>query len=55
MRKLLLNLVPGEPLALMQELASFDNPIQGDLLLVSVLDLHVHDTIFGGLFHAVWV
>ena len=54
MRKLLLNLVPGEPFALVQELASFDNPIWLDLLLVSVLDLHVHDTIHGGLFHAVW-
>ena len=54
-RKLLLNLVPGEPLALVQELASFDNPIRLDLLSVSVLDLHVHDTICGGLFHAVWV
>ena len=55
MRKLLLNLVPGEPLALVQELASFDNPIQLDLLSASVLDLHVHDTVCGGLFHAVWV
>ena len=55
MRKLLLNLVPGEPLSLVQELASFDNPIQLDPLLASVLNLHVHDTIFGGLFHAVWV
>ena len=55
MRKLLLNLVPGEPLALVQELASFDNPIQLDLLSVSVLDLHVHDTICGDLFHVVWV
>ena len=55
MRKLLLNLVPSEPLALVQELASFDNPIQLDILLASVLDLHVHDTICGGLFHLVWV
>ena len=55
MRKILLNLVPGEPLALVQELASFDNPIQLDHLSVSVLDLHVHDTVCGGLFHAVWV
>ena len=54
-RKLLLNLVPGEPLALVQELASFDNPIQLDLLSASVLDLHVHDTVYGGLFHVVWV
>ena len=55
MRKLLLNLVPGEPLALVQELASFDNPIQLDVLLVSALYFHVPDTICGGLFHTVWV
>ena len=55
MRKLLLNLVLGEPLSLVQELANFDNLIQLDLLLVSVLDFHVHDKIYGGLFHAVWV
>ena len=55
MRKLLLNLVPGEALALVQELASFDKPIQLDLLLSSVLDLHAHDTICGGLCHAIWV
>jgi len=40
MRKLLLNLVPGEPLALVKELAYFENSIQLDLLLASVLDLH---------------
>ena len=55
MRKLLLNLVPGEPLSLVQDLASFDNPIQLNLLLASVLDLCVHDTINGGMFHAFWV
>ena len=55
MRKILLNLVPGEPLALVHELASFDNLIQLDLLLASVLDLHVHYTICGGFFHAIWV
>ena len=55
MRKFLLNLVPGEPLSLVQELASFDNPIQLDLLLASVFDLHVHDAICGGLFYAVWI
>ena len=49
MRKILLNLVPGEPLALVQELASFDNPIQLDLLSASVLDLHVHDIVCGGM------
>ena len=55
MRKILLNLVPGDRLALVQELASFDNLIQLDLLSASVLDLHVHDTVCGGLFHVVWV
>ena len=55
MGKLLLNLVLGEPLALVQELANFNNPIQLDLLLVSVLDLCVDDPISGGMFHAVWV
>ena len=53
MRKFLLNLVTGEPLALVQELASFDNLIQLDILLMSVLDLHVHDTVYGGLLYAV--
>ena len=38
MRKLLLNLVPSEPLALVKELACFDNSIQLDILLVSELD-----------------
>ena len=55
MRKLLLELVPSEPFALVQALASFDNPIRLDLLSVSVLDLHVRDIVCGGLFHAVWV
>ena len=39
MRKLLLNLFPGEPLALLKELAYFDNSIQLDILLASVLYL----------------
>ena len=53
MRKFLLNLVPGEPLSLVKELACFDNLIQMDLLLVGVLDLGVHNLISCGLFHAV--
>ena len=53
MRKLLLNLVPGEPLALVKELACFDNSIQLDLLLASVLDLRFHDLISCGLLHAI--
>jgi hypothetical protein len=55
MRKFLLNLAPGEPLALVQELPCFDNPIKLDPLLVSALDLCVHDMISGFLFHAVRV
>ena len=50
-----MNLVLGEPLALVQELANFDNTIQLDLILESVIDFHVHDKICGGLFNAFWV
>jgi len=53
MGKLLLNLVPGEPLALVQELANFDNSIQLDILLASVPDMCVHDPISYVLFHVV--
>jgi hypothetical protein len=45
MRKLLLNLTPGEPLALMKKLPCFDDPIEFDSLLVGVLCLGVHDLI----------
>jgi hypothetical protein len=55
MRKFLLNLAPGEPLSLVQELPCFDNPIKLDPLLVSSLDLCVHDMISGFMFHAVRV
>jgi hypothetical protein len=51
MRKFQLNLDPGEPLALVQELACFDNPIKLDPLLESALDLCVHDLIIGFMFH----
>ena len=37
MRKLLLNLFPGEPLVLVQELAIFDNPTQLDILITSIV------------------
>ena len=50
MWKLLLNLVPGELLSLVKELACFDNSIKLDLLLVGVLDLCVHNLISCGLF-----
>ena len=53
MRKLLLNLVLGEPLTLVKELAYFDNSIQLDIMLASVLDLHVYDLISCSLFHAI--
>ena len=55
MGKILLNLVPSEPLTLVQDFANFDNLIKLDLLLEIVLDLHVHDMISGGMFHVVWV
>jgi hypothetical protein len=45
MRKFLLNLAPGEPLALVQELPCFDNSIKLDPLLSSALDLCVHNMI----------
>ena len=51
----MLNFVPCEPLALVKELACFDNSIQLDILLVSVLDLCVHDLISWSLFHAIWI
>ena len=43
MRKFLLNLAPGEPLALVQELPCFDDSIKLDPLLLSALDLCVHN------------
>jgi len=55
MGKLLLNFVPGELLALVQELANFDKSIPLDLLLVSILDMCVCDPINYGMFHVVWV
>jgi hypothetical protein len=45
MRKFLLNLAPGEPLALVQELPCFDDSIKMDPLLSSALDLCVHNMI----------
>jgi hypothetical protein len=55
MRKFLLNLAPGEPLALVQELPCFDNSIKLDSLLESALDLFVHNMITGFLLYAVGV
>jgi hypothetical protein len=55
MRKFLLNLAPGEPLALVQELPCFDNSIKLDPLLSGALDLCVHNMITGCMLHAVKV
>jgi hypothetical protein len=54
-RKLLLDLALGEPLALVYELPCLDNPIKLDLLLASALDLCVHYLIGECLFHVVRV
>jgi hypothetical protein len=53
MRKVLLNLAPGESLALVQELPCFDNSIKLDCLLSGTLDLCVHNMIVGCMFHVV--
>jgi hypothetical protein len=53
MRKFLLNLAPGEPLALVQELPCFDNSIKRDPLLEISLDLCVHNQINVFMLHAV--
>jgi hypothetical protein len=55
MRKFLLNLAPGEPLALVQELPCFDDSIKMDPLLSSALDMCVHNMIIGFLLYAVGV
>jgi hypothetical protein len=55
MRKFLLTLTPGEPLALVQELPCFDDSIKLDPLLSSALDLNVHNMIIGCLLYVVRV
>jgi hypothetical protein len=55
MRKFLLNLAPGEPLALVQELPCFDDSIKLDRLFLSALDLCVHNMITRLLLYAVKV
>jgi hypothetical protein len=55
MRKVLLNLASGEPLALVQELPCFNNSIKLDPLMSGALDLCVHNLIIGCVFHAVKV
>jgi len=51
MRKFLLNLALGEPLALVQELPYFDDSIKLDPLLSSALDMSVHNMIVGFLLY----
>jgi hypothetical protein len=53
MKKNLLNLAPGEPLALMQELPCFNDSIKLDHLLSSALDLFVQNIIIGFLLYLV--
>jgi hypothetical protein len=52
MRKFLLNLALGEPVALVQELPCFDDSIKLDPLLSSALDMCVHIMITGFILHA---
>jgi hypothetical protein len=52
MIKFMLNLAPGEPLALVKELPCFDDSIKLDPLSSSALDLCVHNMIIGFLLHA---
>jgi hypothetical protein len=53
MRKFMLNLVPSEPLVLVQELPYFDDSIKMDPLLSSALDLCVQNLIIGCFLYAV--
>ena len=51
----MLNFPPGEPLALVQKFPFFDNLIKLDPLLVSSLDLFVHNMITGCMLYAVGI
>ena len=55
MRKILLNLALGEPLALVQELPYFDDSIKLDPLFSSALGLSVHNMIIGCLLYVIEV
>jgi hypothetical protein len=55
MRKFLLNLAPGESLALVQEFPCFDDSIKLDPLLLSALDLCVHNMIIRCMLYVVGV
>jgi hypothetical protein len=48
----MLNLAPSEPLALVQELPCFDNPIKLNPLLDSALDLYIYYLISVFMFHS---
>jgi hypothetical protein len=51
----MLNLAPSEPLALVQEMPCFDNPIKLNPLLESALDLCIYYLISVFMFHLVMV
>jgi hypothetical protein len=53
MRKFLLNLALGEPLATVQEFPHCDDSIKLDPLLSSALDICVHNMIIGYMLYAV--
>jgi hypothetical protein len=53
--KLLLNLTPDKPLALVKKLPYFDNPIELDVLQVGALNIGVHDLINFFLFNVFMV
>jgi hypothetical protein len=53
MRKFMLNLASGKPLALVEESPCFGNSIKLDPLFSGALDLCVHNLIIGFLLHAV--
>jgi hypothetical protein len=54
-RKFLLNLVPSEPLVLVQDMLCFDNSIKLDPLVSGALDLCFDNIITGCLLHEVKV
>jgi hypothetical protein len=55
MKKSILNLAMGEPIALVQELSYFDNSIKLDPLLASALDIFVNNVIIECMLYAVRV
>jgi hypothetical protein len=53
MGKLLLNLTPSEPLALVKKLPRFDDPIELDVMLEGAIHLGFHDPIKYHMFNAI--